>query len=154
MIGPLLESEDVCRLYQAADIVLGIARGVMEPMACGRPVVVLGRDDEGQLVAPDTVELIARYNFSGRQFGIEGADGRPLVELLLELARDQERRRALGDFALEYVRSQLDARIGARQLLDFYAESTAVQATPGRALRWVAADLARHLGRRMGIGRS
>jgi glycosyltransferase involved in cell wall biosynthesis len=154
VIGPLLESEDVCRLYQAADIVLGIARGVMEPMACGRPVVVLGRDDEGQLVAPDTVELIARYNFSGRQFGIEGADGRPLVELLLELARDHERRRALGDFALEYVRSQLDARIGARQLLDFYAESTAVQATPGRALRWVAADLARHLGRRMGIGRS
>jgi glycosyltransferase involved in cell wall biosynthesis len=154
VIGPLLQSDDVCRLYHAADIVLGIARGVMEPMACGRPVVVLGRDDEGQLVSPETVGLIARYNFSGRQFGVEGGDGRPLVELLLELARDEERRQALGDFALQYVHSQLDARIGAQQLIDFYAESTAVQATPGRALRWVAADLRRHMGRRIRRGHS
>lgn len=149
VIGPLLDSDQVCQLYNSADIVLGIARGVMEAMACGRPVVVLGREGEGDAVAPETVELIARYNFSGRQFGQEGPDGRPLAELLLELARDERRRGELGSFALDYVRSELDVRIGARQMLEFYAESREVHATPGRALAWSVSDAFRHVRRRI-----
>jgi glycosyltransferase involved in cell wall biosynthesis len=154
VLGPLLDSDEVCRLYHAADIVLGIARGVMEAMACARPVVVLGREGEGEAVAPDTVELIARYNFSGRHFGREGDDGQALSELLLELARDGERRAALAEFVLDYVRTHLDVRIGAAQLLDFYAESTAPRATPRRAFAWTLADSARHFGRRLARGRA
>ncbi|MEE9231115.1 MAG: hypothetical protein V3U86_10460, partial [Acidobacteriota bacterium] len=98
----------------------GHGRGIMEAMACAKPVVVLGERGEGELINEGSVENIAYTNFSGRHFRGRRERIKPLSDLLGELFNDEEALARLGRFSHDYILSEQDARRGAEQLTQVY----------------------------------
>lgn len=122
-IGPIVGLKEINQFYNYGDVVAGSGRGILEAMACRKPVVVLGENGEGEVVGPENIENIAYFNFSGRHFRHRSNPAGSLPLLLKDLLRDENRQRQLGDYSCEYIRTQMDARIGAEQLLDVYQKA-------------------------------
>lgn len=122
-IGPIFGLKEINRFYNCADIVIGHGRGILEAMACGKCVVVLGENGEAEVVKPENVDNIAYYNFSGRHFRYCQPPRRSLAVLLENLLNDVNAQKRLADFSYEYVRTQMDAQIGAEQLVEVYKKA-------------------------------
>ena len=119
-IGPIFKPEEMARFYNYSDLVIGSGRGILEAMACGKPVVILGENYEAEVVGPDNIKDIAYYNFSGRHFRNRNMSCETLSDLLLRLVKDTNQMRRLGEYCLEYIRTKMDARLGAEQLVEVY----------------------------------
>lgn len=134
LLGPVYDPRHMAALCRSADVVMGHARGIMEAMCCGRPVVCLGENGEADFVTPDNVERMAYFNFSGRHFRFERNPPR-----LKDLWSDDSPRdlNALGEFSLRYADRELSAGPGARALLGVYerARPLRLHAWPSWALR-------------------
>ena len=122
-IGPIFKPEEMARFYNYSDLVIGSGRGILEAMSCGKPVVILGENYEAELVGPDNIEEIAYYNFSGRHFRQRKTPCETLSDLLKRLVEDTEQMRRLGEYSLEYIRTKMDAQIGAEQLVEVYSKA-------------------------------
>ena len=68
LVGPIFRIDEMNQFYNYADVVVGSRRGIMEAMACRKPVIVLGENGEREVVTPENIEDIAYFNFSGRHF--------------------------------------------------------------------------------------
>jgi len=135
-IGPVYDMHEVNQFYNACDIVVGSGRGAMEAMACKKTVIVPGKKGQADLVGPDTIDHIARYNFSGRHFrSTENAT--TLAALFKEITRNPRALQQHSEFCYEYVKQYLSAEIGAAQLIDWYNTET-IQSTRVDFLRWYA----------------
>lgn len=56
------------KVLNGADIVFGLGRTVIEAMGCGRAVYVFGQFGADGWVRSDTIDELARANFSGRRY--------------------------------------------------------------------------------------
>jgi len=137
-IGPVYGSEEMNQFYNYADIVVGSGRGILEAMACGKAVVIIGANNESEIVDSKSLDDIAYYNFSGRHFKRRTTGPRPLPDLLLELAEDTDRLQQLGEYSLNFIRTEMDAQLGARQLLDVYEKANARKAALADFFIWYA----------------
>ena len=63
--GSVWEVEDY---INRADIVFSLGRGVIEAMACGRAVFVYDVHGADGWLTPDSIDEIARFNFSGKRY--------------------------------------------------------------------------------------
>jgi len=120
LVGPIFSMDEMNQFYNYADVVVGSGRGIMEAMACRKPVIVLGENGEREAVTPENIEDIAYFNFSGRHFRHSSKSGNSLPVQLENLLSDANTRKRLGDFSYEYIRTQLNAQIGAKQLVGIY----------------------------------
>lgn len=62
-------NDDLIQLYSYADLVMGHGRGILEAMACGKSVVVLNKNGTGEFVSDKNVNIVSKFNFSGRHYG-------------------------------------------------------------------------------------
>jgi len=122
-IGPVFSPKDMSQLYNYSDIVVGSGRGILEAMACGKPVVILGENNEVEVVDSKNIDDIAYYNFSGRHFRQREKRIEPLSELLGRLVKDTDHMRQLGEYSLEYIRTEMDARLCVKQLVNVYEKA-------------------------------
>lgn len=122
IIGPILEVEEINQLYNYADVVVGHGRGILEAMACKKTVIILGGNCKGEIIDPDTINEAAKYNFSGRHLK-DKSSPRELYVMIKNLLSNEEGLRDLGLFSYNYVKTQMDAEIGAQQLLEVYQKS-------------------------------
>lgn len=122
-IGPILGSEEINQFYNYADVVVGNGRGILEAMACKKPVVVLGEDGEGEVVRPENIDEIAYFNFSGRHFRSRSKSAAALSTVLENLLADENVQQQLGDYCYEYISAHMDARVGAEQLVEIYKKA-------------------------------
>lgn len=122
-IGPVFAIEEIVQLYNYADIVAGNGRGIMEAMACSKPVVNLGENGEAVLLGPENIQSIAEYNFSGRHFRFTKEHNMKLPILLDQLIKNPDRYRSAGLFSSDYVMKKLDAKIGARKIAEVYSKA-------------------------------
>ena len=122
-IGPIVSLQDMNLLYNYADIVAGKGRGILEAMACGKPVVVLGEQGQAEVVSPENVEEIAKYNFSGRHFKHKQDSNHSFCTVVDALLNNNGKLAELGDFSRKYIKNHMDARIGAKQLLEVYRKA-------------------------------
>ena len=122
-IGPIFKPEEMARFYNYSDIVIGSGRGILEAMACGKPVVILGENHQAEVVCPDNIEQITYYNFSGRHFRQRNTPCEVLSDLLKRLVNDTKQMKRLGEYSLDYIRTQMDAKIGAEQLVEVYSKA-------------------------------
>jgi glycosyltransferase involved in cell wall biosynthesis len=132
-IGPIFKPRDMARFYNYSDLVIGSGRGILEAMACGKPVVILGENYEAEVVGGENIEEIAYYNFSGRHLRAREKPCETLSELLKRLVKDRDQMRRLGEYSLEYIRTEMDARLGAEQLVEVYNKAI--------ERKWALADL-------------
>jgi glycosyltransferase involved in cell wall biosynthesis len=122
-IGPIFKPEEMARFYNYSDLVIGSGRGILEAMACGKPVVILGENYEAEVVGPDNIEEIAYYNFSGRHFRQRKKSCETLSDLLKRLVKDTDQMQRLGEHSLDYIRSKMDAQLGTEQLVEVYSKA-------------------------------
>lgn len=118
--GMITNPDAMVQYYRAADIVIGHGRGVLEAMACGKPVVVIGSESGATLVEPATVAAICEYNFSGRHLGAYPKMACDLVDIILALNRDSGLRSELGEFSRQYIEKEYSIEVGARKLVELY----------------------------------
>ncbi|MBE0664658.1 MAG: glycosyltransferase [Candidatus Aminicenantes bacterium] len=59
-------ADDLAGPIANADVILGVGRCVLEAIACGRPVLVVGNEKIGGLVTKENFPSLQKANFSGR----------------------------------------------------------------------------------------
>jgi len=118
MVDPV---PDAFRFLQHADVVLGVGRSAFEGMAYGKPTIVVGNTGFAGVVAPEDIDAIAYYNFSGRNRP-DTAPAEVLASEILSLLTDEARRQTVGEFGREYVMREFDVKRGAERIETVYAE--------------------------------
>lgn len=129
-IGPIIGTDNMVSLYNYANIVMGTGRGIMEAMACEKPIVIMGENGEGEIVEEKNIEETAYYNFSGRHFRKRGKNKDMLVDAIIKLAGNERIWEEKAKFTTEYVRTKLDIKYGAQQHMQIYEK--ALQNKPKR----------------------
>ena len=120
MTGPVMKA---FRLLQRADIVLGVGRSAFEGMAYGKPTLIVGETGYAGTMSSETVDVIAWYNFSGRNQK-EDNDAEPLATVINKLLYDSEQRERLGLFGREFVFREIDVAYGVQRLREIYHHVT------------------------------
>lgn len=120
LIGPVFDIEEMNQLYNYADLVVGHGRGILEAMACGKTVVVLGEKGQGEVVHQGNIDEVAEFNFSGRHLRNKAISHGELPTLIFDLLQDDDTLQTLGIFSQHYIKTQMDAKIGARQIVGVY----------------------------------
>jgi glycosyltransferase involved in cell wall biosynthesis len=121
--GPMYKISEINQLYNYADIVLGNGRGILEAMACGKPVVIVNEIGAGEAVCHENIKDVAFFNFSGRHIRNDGQSHGSLHTVLRALIDDGDMRKRFGQYLYVYIKQNMDAEIGAKQLLGVYERS-------------------------------
>jgi glycosyltransferase involved in cell wall biosynthesis len=120
VIGPVFRMRELNQLYNYADIVAGNGRGILEAMACGKPVVIIGESGEGEAVCFENIDQVAFYNFSGRHLRNCTINPGSLKNVLKKLIDEADTCKRLGEFSFQYIKNYMDAKVGAKQLIKVY----------------------------------
>tara|TARA_B110000902_G_C14281989_1_gene577228 strand:+ start:1053 stop:2246 length:1194 start_codon:yes stop_codon:yes gene_type:complete len=118
-LGEINDKSQILQYYNRSNLVVGHGRGIMEAMAIGKPVVLLGFDTKGsQLISSFNIDNISNYNFSGRNF-IFNDDDKSLVEILNS---EFEAKYLIesGNFNKSYILNEYNITIGATKTLNVY----------------------------------
>lgn len=135
-MGPVTNPEEIRKLINQAHFVIGNGRGIMEAMACGCPVIVLGEQGEAELVTAENVDRIAHYNFSGRH--LRHAEGMAFASVLWHALQELDKASVYGDFALKYAKENLSHQAGAQKLEEIYINANASKYGMRSYHRWVS----------------
>jgi glycosyltransferase involved in cell wall biosynthesis len=123
LIGPIYDMNELNQFYNYADVVVGNGRGIMEAMACQKPVVILGENGEGAVVDDNNIQEAAKYNFSGRHFRYNPVSSDMFSTTLQHMMTDDKELNRIADFSYAYIKNEMDAEVGARQLVDVYQKA-------------------------------
>lgn len=100
-------------------LVVGHGRGILEPMASGKAVVILGFNSIGSiLVNSKNVDRFSYHNFSGRNLKKSKND-----ISLKELIQTKNVEKLLINQNTKYIKENYDASIGAQKTLILYSKS-------------------------------
>jgi glycosyltransferase involved in cell wall biosynthesis len=137
-VGPVFDMETLVKFYNVADIVLGNGRGIMEAMACRKAVVILGESQQAEVLGPDTIESVSRYNFSGRHFRHQSQDSDSIVPVLRDLLANNKRTKEAAKFSYHYIQQALDAQKGALRVAELYEQTLSQHLSSLDYLKWMA----------------
>lgn len=100
----------VADVVAAPSVAENLPNSILEAMACGKPVVAFDAGGIGDAVRHDHTGLLTA-----------NGDAAALAAALAALLDDAERRRRLGQAALEHIRDQFDSRRQAQSFADLYS---------------------------------
>ncbi|OGL46218.1 MAG: hypothetical protein A2161_09655 [Candidatus Schekmanbacteria bacterium RBG_13_48_7] len=123
LLGPIYNVNEINQLYNYADIVIGSGRGLLEAMACSKPVIILGDGSEAEVLSSDNIEQVAYYNFSGRHFKFQKNPIGNLQQNVRNLINYKQLLQEMGEFSLKYVETAMNAKLGAVQIEQIYRKS-------------------------------
>jgi hypothetical protein len=102
-VGPL---ENPFPVVKRADVVLGVGLSALEGGVFGKPVIIVGENGYAGTVAPETLERLEYFNFSGRN--LDGpVPAESLCRELNRLLEDNALRSSLGDVCRAHVTRHL-----------------------------------------------
>lgn len=115
--------KDPSRLINSADVVAGVGRVAIEGMAHGKPVIVgsskTGLLFGGELITKENANEHKKYNFSGRNY-VERMPVQRMAELIIDLIRDEKRRKETGEFGRNFIKSNFEAENVVREIQSIY----------------------------------
>lgn len=117
--GEIANETEINKLINLATICIGNGRLLMEAMACGKPVIILGENSQFEIVDDSNIDLIREFNFSGRHFdktfyNIEEQKNK--IEKMITVNEINK----YGDLSYKYFNQFLSSEIGIRKLLEVY----------------------------------
>ena len=136
LLGAVKDETVLQACYQAADAVIGHARGIIEGMAAGKPAMVMGEHGELEWVTPERVDVIAYYNYSGRHFRDATHSETTNLKNVLELLSAPQALSELGQWSARHVRHSLDVETGVESLLNVYDKAMTHQPSIGSLASW------------------
>ncbi|PTX44485.1 glycosyltransferase involved in cell wall biosynthesis [Christiangramia gaetbulicola] len=119
-LGELNDQDLIYQYYVNSKLTVGHGRGLLEAMALGKAVVLLGFDEKGSvLVNKSNVEHISNYNFSGRKLGQNSVEF-SLHRILKQLDDTGFSLKPYERFNKQYIEAEYDSKIGAIKTKDIY----------------------------------
>jgi glycosyltransferase involved in cell wall biosynthesis len=109
---------DMARLYQSSDLVIGMSRVLLEAMACGKPCIVAGPQGYFGLVTSENAEELEERNFISRG-APKPVEPDTLASDIVSALSDPELNRITA-FGLELVRSRHSAEATAYRVAEVY----------------------------------
>ena len=110
------------RFARYAAVVLGVGRAAFEGMRYAKPTVIVGESGFAGEVAPEHIEALSYYNFSGRNARTPSTPA-SLAEVIMGILGDEARASLLGRYGRGYLESSLDVDVGAQHIEDFYHQT-------------------------------
>ncbi len=98
--------EDMPRVINQADIVIGVGVVAAEAMACGKPVIVASARFGG-IVSEQNVAELRKYNFTGRNGNIP-TDAENMFKSVSRLLSDDNYMKHLGEFGRRYAEKEFE----------------------------------------------
>ena len=118
-LGEITCIETINNYNLTSHLVVGHGRGILEPMAIGKAVVILGFNSLGSvLINSNNVHRFSFHNFSGRNLKIKKGD-----ITLKELIESKDLETLLKNQNAKYIKENYDSQIGALDTLKLYDES-------------------------------
>jgi O-antigen/teichoic acid export membrane protein len=136
LAGKVLEME---KAFSAAQVVIGNgARSGMEGLACGKPVISVGPSGLAGIMAPESIEDFAYYNFDkGRVFdATTRRDSEALAASVGKILEDGELRKRLELFGRDFSLKRLSVDSGAEQLEHLLAKQVPLGRAEKLRQRW------------------
>jgi len=94
------------KIFDAADVVIGVGRVAMEAMAYGKATIVGSSCGDstftGGLVTRENVDELVKYNLTGRNYA-KRINAHQLAELIVNLIKDNDYRKKVGEFCKEFA---------------------------------------------------
>ena len=87
--------------YNKADIVLTIGRGVLEAMACGRPVITFGHWGHSGILTEKEMKDAKKFNFSGRHVRDEYYGWKEMLKAMKDYCPQRNYRKFVQGYKLE-----------------------------------------------------
>jgi len=118
-LGVIYNDIELMKLINYSDVCIGNGRSLMEAMACRKPLIILGENRQYELVDKNNIEIIRKYNFSGRHFkfvNYNESKQKHRIKSLIEANKLNE----ISDFLFEYFVYNLSAKIGTEKLIGIY----------------------------------
>lgn len=121
-LGEINDKKIINQYNNNAHIIVGHGRGIMEAMAIGKPVVMLGFNELGSSLINETnVQNAMDYNFSGRNILINQktislsylVNSKGMISTLGEI----------GIFNKKYIYNNYDSKVGADKTLKLYSDT-------------------------------
>ena len=110
---------DTPALMNLADVAVGVGRVALEAMAMKKPVIIAGEAGFMGILTPEKFSLAKQHNFSGRgTHTMTEAHG--LAEAIIDLFKNPEKRRELGEFGRESVHKYFSIETMTEQVLKVY----------------------------------
>jgi glycosyltransferase involved in cell wall biosynthesis len=118
-LGEITCNKTIDNYNSSSHLVVGHGRGILEPMAMGKAVVILGFNTLGSvLINSNNADRFSYHNFSGRNLKITKDD-----ISLKELIASEDLENLLKNQNAKYISENYDSEIGARDTLKLYSES-------------------------------
>jgi len=120
-------STDVVSTLKQAYVVAGMGKVVIEAMACGKPVVIIGpvigssAPSFGGILTLDNAKALCEYNYTGRNGTVEATPER-ISEACVQLLKDEKYARGLGCLGRQIVEAEHNIKILAKQVEDVYRD--------------------------------
>jgi len=119
-LGEINNKELLMKYYSESMIIVGHGRGIMEAMAIGKAVVLLGFDTIGTvLINSSNINQISDYNFSGRNL-IKDETNISLASLINRLWENKISLNSYEEFNKEYIKREYDSKIGSIKTYEIY----------------------------------
>ena len=129
--------------YAAADIVLGMGSSALRALSIGRCVVVQGEAGFSKTFEPASGDYFFHHGFYG--VGDNNEDSSKLVEQIVGLLEDSDRRHTLGEFGRTVVLERFSLKLASEKYLSIYNEvlSAPFHRNPAELARtlWLAGRL-------------
>jgi len=135
--GGIYSEKEIAALINYSHVYIGNGRGLMEAMACAKPVIIAGEDNQYEFVGKDNVAVIGRYNFSGRHFRFTkklAIDD--YIQNLKHVLSSTQKMKELSTFSYEYAHKHLSAEAGAQKIEDLYRKALTQDNTLSDFIRW------------------
>lgn len=113
------ELMDIPAVMNESDLVLGMASTCQQGMACGRPVITVGREGYSGIVDQDNFDALAECHFNPHSWTL-GEQPETLCGQIEDVLSSRDRATELGEFGRKMALERYDSRIGARQLEEVY----------------------------------
>ena len=129
-VGSVDTAKDMSYWYNSADLVIGHGRGIIEAMACGKNVIILGEGHEAELINQKNINEIAYYNFSGRHFRYRTMiQDTSLITCINGSCKPN-------DWNYIYVKDNYSAEVGAEKMIELYYSSHS-SLKPFKIFKWL-----------------